>query len=103
MPYLDPNHFSQTAFHLYQELFKIYKYSFNTTIVAVESSNNNNNNNTKQIETSAIDYIWKLAFKSSNKDVSLAAIQFLNSHYIQTNNISNVDNENQFIDVLFNE
>ena len=99
MPYLDPNHFSQTALHLYQELFKIYKYSFNTTIVAVESINNN----TKQIETSEIDYIWKLAFKSSNKDVSLAAIQFLNSHYIQTNNISNVDNENQFIDVLFNE
>jgi hypothetical protein len=98
MPYLDPNHFSQTALHLYQELFKIYKYSFNTTIVAVESSNNNNNNNTKQIETSAIDYIWKLAFKSSNKDVSLAAIQFLNSHYIQTDNISSVDNENQFID-----
>jgi len=103
MPYLDPNHFSQTALHLYQELFKIYKYSFNQTIVvaaaaAAVESNNNNNNNTKQIETSAIDYIWKLAFKSSNKDVSLAAIQFLNSHYIQTDNISSVDNENQFID-----
>jgi hypothetical protein len=28
IPHLDPNNFSQTALHLYQELFKIYKYSF---------------------------------------------------------------------------
>lgn len=95
MPYLDPNQFSQTALHLYQELFKIYKYSYNqlqSQQTAIENLNN------KQIESAAIDYIWKLAFKSSNKDVSLAAIQFLNSHYIQTDNISNIENENQFID-----
>jgi hypothetical protein len=87
MPLLDPNHFSQTALHLYQELFKIYKYSSNNSIIE---------NNNKQIESSAIDYIWKLAFKSSNKDVSLAAIQFLNSHYIQQQTASD-NNETQFI------
>ncbi len=100
MPLLDPNSFSQTALHLYQELFKIYKYSFNQQLSTDKENSNSLVNliNYKQIETSAIDYIWKLAFKSSNKEVSLAAVQFLNSHYIQSDTITNVDNEVQFID-----
>ena len=106
MPCLDPNSFSQTALHLYQELFKIYKYSFQQQ---QQNSNENENAkslanlaNFKQIESSAIDYIWKLAFKSANKDVSLAAIQFLNSHYIQSDTITNVGDEIQFTNRCMN-
>jgi hypothetical protein len=54
------------------------------------------------MEKSAIDYIGKLAFKSSNPDVSLAAIQFLNSHFTQSDTISNAEQENQFIDSCMN-
>ena len=105
MPYLDPNSFSQTALHLYQELFKIYKYSFQQQLNSNENENTKslaNQANFKQIESSAIDYIWKLAFKSANKDVSLAAIQFLNSHYIQSDTITNVGDEIQFTNRCMN-
>ncbi len=91
---LDPNNFSQTALHLYQELFKIYKYSYQqqqSQSTSIESSH------FKQIELAAIEYIWKLAFKSSNRDVSLAAVQFLNSHYVQVDTIASTDSEVQFI------
>ena len=96
MPLLDPNSFSQNALHLYQELFKIYKGSFQQQ----QSTNTHEANleNLKIMEKSAIDYIGKLAFKSANSDVSLAAIQFLNSHFTQSDTISNVEQENQFID-----
>jgi len=95
IPHLDPNHFSQTALHLYQELFKIYKYSYQqaqSSITPAESCHY------RQIELAAIEYIWKLAFKSSQKDVSLAAVQFLNSHYVQADTIASTDSEAQFID-----
>ena len=52
----------------------------------------------RQMEKSAIDYIGKLAFRSANADVSLAAIHFLNSHFTQSDTISSVEQENQFID-----
>jgi len=106
MPLLDPNSFSQNALHLYQELFKIYKYSFHQ-----QQLNNSSNSieisaslveNFKQMEKSAVDYIGKLAFKSSNSDVSLAAIQFLNSHFTQSDTIANKEQENQFIDSCMN-
>lgn len=100
IPHLNPNNFSQTALHLYQELFKIYKYSFRQQqqdFLSESGVPEANLVNFKQIELSAIEYIWKLAFKSSNKDVSLAAIQFLNSHYIQHDMITSVENEEQFI------
>lgn len=92
---------SQTALHLYQELFKIYKYSFHQQQLQLANTESPtsvaNLISFKQIESSAIDYIWKLAFKSSNKDVSLAAIQFLNSHYVQVDTISNIENEVLFV------
>lgn len=92
---------SQTALHLYQELFKIYKYSFHQQQQLQQLNNENtlmNLINFKQIESSAIEYIWKLAFKSSNRDVSLAAIQFLNSHYAQPDTIASAEHETQFIE-----
>jgi hypothetical protein len=104
IPLLDPNSFSQNALHLYQELFKIYKFSFQQQL---QSASNTTAENVeylatkamhfKQIELAAIDYITKLAFKSANNDVSLAAIQFLNSHYTTPDTISNVEYENQFV------
>ncbi|RMZ98753.1 ubiquitin carboxyl-terminal hydrolase 34 [Brachionus plicatilis] len=78
MPVLEPNNFSLSALHLYQELFKIYK-----------SSSGENEEQAKQMEQSAIDYILKLAFKSTLNDVSLSAIQFLNSHHC--------NNEGEFV------
>jgi len=103
MPLLDPNSFSQNALHLYQELFKIYKYSFQQQQqLNSPSIENSSLTNFKQMEKSAIDYIGKLAFKSSNPDVSLAAIQFLNSHFTQSDTISNAEQENQFIDSCMN-
>lgn len=51
----------------------------------------------KQIESAAVDYIWKLAFKSTIGDVSMAAVQFLNSHFAQPDTIACAENENQFV------
>lgn len=54
-------------------------------------------NNFKHMESLAIDYITKLAFKSSNSDVSLAAIQFLNSHYTQPDTITSAKHQSAFV------
>jgi ubiquitin carboxyl-terminal hydrolase 34 len=103
IPLLDPNSFSQNALHLYQELFKIYKFSFQQQLQNASNTPDNAEylatkaKHFKQIELAAIDYITKLAFKSANNDVSLAAIQFLNSHYTQPDTISSVEYENQFV------
>lgn len=78
MTLLEPNSFSLSALHLYQELFKIYK------------STSEENEEIKQKEQSAIDHILKLAFKSKLNDVSLSAIHFLNSHH--------ANNEGEFIE-----
>ena len=51
----------------------------------------------KRIESAAIAYIWKLAFKSTIGDVSMAAIQFLNSHFVQPDTIACAENELQFV------
>ena len=102
MPLLDPNSFSQNALHLYQELFKIYKYSFQQQQLNSPSIEHSSLTSFKQMERLAIDYVGKLAFKSSNPDVSLAAIQFLNSHFTQSDTISNAEQENQFIDSCMN-
>lgn len=105
MPLLDPNSFSQNALHLYQELFKIYKYSFQQQQLNNSGNVENSSNlvdSFKQMEKSAVDYIGKLAFKSSNSDVSMAAIQFLNSHFTQADTIANTEQENQFIDSCMN-
>ena len=99
IPLLDPNSFSQNALHLYQELFKIYKISFQQQNNANSDANDALNAlHFKQMEQAAINYITKLAFKSANNDVSMAAIQFLNSYYTQPDTISNVEYENQFIE-----
>lgn len=92
IPQLDPNSLSLNALQLYQELFKIYKMSFQ-----MQPSDNGDESHFKQIEASAIDYITKLAFNSADNDVSLAAIQFLNSHYTQADTISNPEYQNQFV------
>ncbi|CAF0722648.1 unnamed protein product [Brachionus calyciflorus] len=81
IPLLDPNNFTQSALHLYQELFKIYKFTTQDSQECDEF---------KQMEQSAIEYILKLAFKSKSNDVSLSAIQFLNAHY--------TENEGKFIE-----
>lgn len=81
IPLLDPNSFSQVALHLYQELFKIYKFSYS------------NSDSFKQLEASAMDYIGKLAFKSANTEVSVSAIHFLNSHYVQSEHIAQKQEE----------
>jgi hypothetical protein len=104
MPLLDPNSFSQTALHLYQELFRIYKYSFQQQQTNKDEDREEGDEDGedalkkfRQMENSAIDYIAKLAFKSANSDVSLAAVQFLNAHYVHTDTIASVEHENSFI------
>ena len=41
----------------------------------------------KLLEATCMDYISKLAFKSANNEVSISAIQFLNSYCIQVDTI----------------
>jgi len=84
LPLMDPNKFSHIALHFYQELFRIYKYSY------YHNSSKKSGISTqsfKQLEASCIKYMSKLALKSANNEVSISAIQFLNSHYIQTDTI----------------
>ena len=78
MPLLKLNIFSQNAFQLYQELFKIYK----------QLNSSSSSEKFKCMETQAIDLIARLAFKSNNSDVSLSAIQFLNTHFVQYDVVS---------------
>jgi ubiquitin carboxyl-terminal hydrolase 34 len=104
IPLLDPNSFSQNALHLYQELFKIYKHSFLQQQQSAATCSEHTAEymatkamHFKQIELAAVDYIAKLAFKSTNNDVSLAAIQFLNAHYTQPDTIASVEYQHQFV------
>jgi ubiquitin carboxyl-terminal hydrolase 34 len=64
---LDPKCFTTLSLNLYQELFKIYKYSYN------HSQNHQNEKRVhdkyKKIEANSIDYIGKLAIQSENNEV----------------------------------
>ena len=86
MPRLEPDSFSQPALLLFQELFKIYKYSSEGSEATATSG--------------AIEYVWKLAFRSANREVGISAIQFLNNHYIHSPDAgASVENETRFVEL----
>ena len=91
MPRLEPDSFSQPALLLFQELFKIYKYSSEGSEATATSG--------------AIEYVWKLAFRSANRRVGISAIQFLNNHYMVVMELNSPDaaasmeNETRFVEL----
>lgn len=98
MPLINTNSFSQNALYLYQELFKIYKFSVQQQQQQQQRTTVDSGlHSFKQIESSSIDLITKLALRSTNGKVSQLAIQFLNAHYTQTDTILNVDYQTKFV------
>ena len=82
---LEPDSFSQIALLLYQEFFKIYKFSSEGSEATTTSG--------------AIEYVWKPAFRSANREVGISAIQFLNNHFIHSGTAASIENETRFVEL----
>uniref|UniRef100_A0A6P7F8D8 ubiquitinyl hydrolase 1 n=1 Tax=Diabrotica virgifera virgifera TaxID=50390 RepID=A0A6P7F8D8_DIAVI len=81
LPSLAPEKFSMICLSLFQQLCTL-----NNVLV-------NDSENKKENQNVGMDHMWKIALKASNTEVSMAAIQYINSYYMG----SNLQHENQFV------
>ncbi|CAH0550563.1 unnamed protein product [Brassicogethes aeneus] len=83
LPSLPPEKFSMICLSLFQQLC-----SLNHLLTAtIEEEGENRENNV------GMDHMWKIALKANNTDVSITAIQYINSYYMG----QNLQNEGQFV------
>lgn len=81
LPSLPPEKFSMICLSLFQQLC-----SLNNLLT-------NDNDNKKENQNVGMDHMWKIALKASNTEVSMAAIQYINSYYMGYN----LQHEGQFV------
>uniref|UniRef100_T1IPZ0 ubiquitinyl hydrolase 1 n=1 Tax=Strigamia maritima TaxID=126957 RepID=T1IPZ0_STRMM len=89
MPLLLPETTSMTALNLYQQLSSL-------THLAASASDE-----TSVSDLSGMDQLWGIALRAENTDVSMAAIQYLNSYYINIHH-GTLEKEDEFIERCMN-
>ncbi|CAB3248888.1 unnamed protein product [Arctia plantaginis] len=72
MPTLDPETISIMGLSLYQQLCNLARMALGT----------GDFRDTAHPHTRAMDHLWKIALRANSTDVSMAAIQYLNSYYM---------------------
>ena len=83
LPSLSPEKFSMICLSLFQQLCSLnHLLAINMGTESVRESYN-----------VGMDHMWKIALRANNTDVSMAAIQYINSYYMG----QNLQNEGQFV------
>ncbi|XP_037876167.1 ubiquitin carboxyl-terminal hydrolase puf isoform X2 [Bombyx mori] len=72
MPTLDPETISIMGLSLYQQLCNLARMALGTA----------DSRDTAHPHTLAMDHLWKIALRANSTDVSMGAIQYLNSYYM---------------------
>ncbi|KAG6460492.1 hypothetical protein O3G_MSEX012016 [Manduca sexta] len=72
MPTLDPETISIMGLSLYQQLCNLARMALGT----------GDSRDSSHPHTLAMDHLWKIALRANNTDVSMGAIQYLNSYYM---------------------
>ncbi|KAL4703264.1 hypothetical protein ACJJTC_009239, partial [Scirpophaga incertulas] len=72
MPTLDPESISIMGLSLYQQLCNLARMALGT----------GDSRDTAHPHTLAMDHLWKIALRANSTDVSMSAIQYLNSYYM---------------------
>ncbi|XP_075983253.1 ubiquitinyl hydrolase 1 puf [Anticarsia gemmatalis] len=72
MPTLDPETISIMGLSLYQQLCNLARMALGT----------GDSRDTAHPHTRAMDHLWKIALRANSTDVSMGAIQYLNSYYM---------------------
>ncbi|XP_072031378.1 LOW QUALITY PROTEIN: ubiquitin carboxyl-terminal hydrolase 34-like [Amphiura filiformis] len=84
MPQLEPEKISMTGLNLFQQLCSLARLASSSSY------------DSPPIEMPGIDHLWKIALRARNTDVSLSAIQYINSYYVNAGNGS-LEKEEEFI------
>ncbi|KAK4884213.1 hypothetical protein RN001_000484 [Aquatica leii] len=82
LPSLSPESFSMTCLSLFQQL---------CNLARIATANMESNGQDGYVV--GMDHMWKIALRAHNTDVSMAAIQYLNSYYMG----QNLQHEGQFV------
>nr|XP_054759305.1 ubiquitin carboxyl-terminal hydrolase 34-like [Lytechinus pictus] len=85
MPQLEPDSISMTGLNLFQQLCSLARLASSASY------------NSPSVEMPGIDHLWKIALRAKNTDVSLSAIQYINSYYINAGN-GTLEKEEEFIE-----
>ncbi|KAF7284487.1 hypothetical protein GWI33_022078 [Rhynchophorus ferrugineus] len=83
LPRLSPEKFSMICLSLFQHLCSLH----HLMTANVDGSGD------KESRNVGMDHMWKIALRANNTDVSMAAIQYINSFYMG----QNLQNESQFV------
>ncbi|XP_022096710.1 ubiquitin carboxyl-terminal hydrolase 34-like [Acanthaster planci] len=84
MPQLEPESISMTGLNLFQQLCSLARLASSSSY------------DSPPVEMPGIDHLWKIALRAKNTDVSLSAIKYINSYYINAGNGS-LEKEEEFI------
>ncbi|XP_068081544.1 ubiquitin carboxyl-terminal hydrolase puf [Anabrus simplex] len=82
LPSLEPESMSMTGLALFQQLCNLARLA----TAHLDSP-------LKDVDAVGMDHLWKIALKANNTDVSMAAIQYLNSYYVGRQ----LDHESEFV------
>ncbi|XP_033107296.1 ubiquitin carboxyl-terminal hydrolase 34-like [Anneissia japonica] len=83
MPLLEADTISMTGLKLFQQLCSLARLA-------------NSSYDSPAVEMPGIDQLWKIALRAKNTDVSISAIQYLNTYYINAGN-GTLEKEEEFI------
>ncbi|XP_033629048.1 ubiquitin carboxyl-terminal hydrolase 34-like isoform X1 [Asterias rubens] len=84
MPQLEPESISMTGLNLFTQLCSLARLASSSSY------------DSPPVEMPGIDHLWKIALRAKNTDVSLSAIKYINSYYINAGNGS-LEKEEEFI------
>ncbi|XP_038075535.1 ubiquitin carboxyl-terminal hydrolase 34-like isoform X2 [Patiria miniata] len=84
MPQLEPESISMTGLNLFQQLCSLARLASSSSY------------DSPPVEMPGIDHLWKIALRAKNTDVSLSAIKYINTYYINAGNGS-LEKEEEFI------
>ncbi|KAL0270091.1 UNVERIFIED_CONTAM: hypothetical protein PYX00_007611 [Menopon gallinae] len=83
LPSLPPETMSMVGLTLFQQLHNLARYAFAQTDPAA----------VRDVDLVGMDYLWKVALRANNTDISMSAIQYINQYYMSRH----LENEEEFI------